>query len=300
MIFAAIVIAWAGYLVPTALRRHDQASKARSIDRFSSAMRVLARRTTLSGGRVVVAPPRSGSRLLGPEPIEEPEPETVRVRPSREALRAAAARRRRVLAGLASLTLIVLVVAVAGVLPLWSVVLPLVAIAGFLVVARRSVRRASEDYWVEVEARPADATNVVRRAATRVEAAAGNPSDGDADKEPTVGLAREELAAAVLASAPAEPERMVAVTVKTADGGSLWDPLPVTLPSYVDAPAAKRTMRTIDLSGPDTWSSGREPEPANAPQQADAVAETAPVAGVADAGSEAAEPAEEPAQAVNG
>lgn len=296
MIFAAIVIAWAGYLVPTALRRHDQASKARSIDRFSSAMRVLARRTTLSGGRVVVAPPRTGTRLLGPEPIEEPEPETVRVRPSREVLRAAAARRRRVLAGLAAVTLIVLVVAVAGVLPLWSVVLPLVAIAGFLLAARRSVRRASEDYWVEAEARPADATNVVRRAATRVEAAAGKPSDGDADKEPTVGLAREELAAAV-ASAPAEPERMVAVTVKTADGGSLWDPLPVTLPSYVDAPAAKRTMRTIDLSGPDTWSSGREPEPAKDAQQADAAAESPPVA---DAGSEAAEPAQEPAQAVNG
>ena len=46
-----------------------------------------------------------------------------------------------------------------------------------------------------------------------------------------------------------------AVVVPTEDGGSLWDPLPVTLPTYVSKPKAKRTVRTIDLGEPGTWTS---------------------------------------------
>ncbi len=38
----------------------------------------------------------------------------------------------------------------------------------------------------------------------------------------------------------------------------MWDPLPVTLPTYVDkAPAARRTVRTIDLDSTGVWTSGR-------------------------------------------
>jgi len=48
-----------------------------------------------------------------------------------------------------------------------------------------------------------------------------------------------------------------AVAVATDDGGSLWDPLPMTLPTYVTKPKARRTVRTIDLNEPDTWTSGR-------------------------------------------
>lgn len=32
--------------------------------------------------------------------------------------------------------------------------------------------------------------------------------------------------------------------------GSLWDPVPVTMPTYVQKPLAPRTVRTIDLSAP--------------------------------------------------
>ena len=39
---------------------------------------------------------------------------------------------------------------------------------------------------------------------------------------------------------------------------SLWDPMPVTLPTYVTAPAAaRRTVRTIDLDSTGVWTSGR-------------------------------------------
>ena len=43
--------------------------------------------------------------------------------------------------------------------------------------------------------------------------------------------------------------------------GTLWDPLPVTLPTYVTKPAAtRRTVRTIDLGEPGAWTSGHTDE----------------------------------------
>jgi hypothetical protein len=44
----------------------------------------------------------------------------------------------------------------------------------------------------------------------------------------------------------------------TADHGTLWDPLPVTLPTYVSKPRATRSVRTIDLSAPGVASSGHD------------------------------------------
>ena len=50
---------------------------------------------------------------------------------------------------------------------------------------------------------------------------------------------------------------MPAVQVPPADP-TLWDPVPVTLPTYVTKPAAgRRTVRTIDLDSTGVWSSGR-------------------------------------------
>jgi hypothetical protein len=44
----------------------------------------------------------------------------------------------------------------------------------------------------------------------------------------------------------------------TTDAGSLWDPLPVTLPTYVSKPRAARSVRTIDLLAPGVSSSGHD------------------------------------------
>ena len=39
---------------------------------------------------------------------------------------------------------------------------------------------------------------------------------------------------------------------------AMWDPVPVTLPTYVTKPAAtRRTVRTIDLDDTGVWTSGR-------------------------------------------
>ena len=38
----------------------------------------------------------------------------------------------------------------------------------------------------------------------------------------------------------------------------LWNPVPVTLPTYVSKPAAeRRSVRTIDLDATGVWTSGR-------------------------------------------
>jgi Flp pilus assembly protein TadB len=238
--FAIVVVAWAMYLVPLALRRHDQAARSRSIDRFSSTMRVLSRRN--DDDRVV----RPSLRPDAPEAVV-----AELERPTRAAMKAAAARRRRVVIVLVAATLIVATVSVIGYLPVWSAAVPVVLLVGFLWLARRQVRVANEAYWSYVAARRPEATNVIRRSAVRVDASHGVQREAADDSEPTVTLTAEQVAAAAAAE-----EHVVAVSIQTADGESLWDPLPVTLPTYVDKPVAKRTIRTIELSDPGLFSSG--------------------------------------------
>jgi hypothetical protein len=60
------------------------------------------------------------------------------------------------------------------------------------------------------------------------------------------------------AAAHLDEERVLAVSVTTADGESLWDPLPVTLPTYVDKPVARRSVRTIDLGSEGVYSAGHD------------------------------------------
>jgi hypothetical protein len=285
VIYGAIVVAWAAYLVPLALRRHDEASRSRSIERFSSAMRVLARRGSgpdlaaaggglASGERVVLAPKRRDRRVLPPEPAPRPEPERMLITPprNRAAERAAAARRRRVLSMLVTVTVVVGLAALVGLAPRWWVGVPVLLIVGFLVVARFSVRRATKPYWVEAPAPEQSSAVVVRRSPVRVDAGredGDDVEDDPADEEPTIALTPAQRAKA--AGRSFRPR--VAVSATSPDGGSLWDPVPVTLPTYVSAPPAPRTVRTVDLGRPNGRPAAKSVEPA-----ADAPAADAPTA----------------------
>ncbi|MEQ4523004.1 MAG: hypothetical protein ABN473_09545, partial [Nocardioides kribbensis] len=62
-IFLALAVAWAVYLVPKALRHHDEVTRSRSVERFSQSMRVLARREPVDrrDARLVVQPGRAPS-----------------------------------------------------------------------------------------------------------------------------------------------------------------------------------------------------------------------------------------------
>ena len=301
IIYGTIVVAWAAYLVPLALRRHDQAARSRSVDRFAATMRVLSRHGATTSGRVVVTPPRPVDRVLSPGLVRTGST-AVGVpsrRPSRAALAAAARRRRRVLVGLLIGTAVVAVAAALGFLPLWSLSVPIAMVAGFLVIARRQVRRMSDSYWVESRTAVPGPSNVIRYGSTRVEATHGATTHGarthgvamNPDDEPTVPLDADHLKIAVAAL---DQERSVAVPLPTADGGSLWDPLPIMLPTYVDKPVAQRTIRTVELGGPATVPSGRAAEPTEPAAPANAALHTP------EAVEESEPVGAEPARAVNG
>lgn len=234
VIYGAIVLAWATYLVPLALRRDEQAARSRSVERFSSAMRVLVSR----GSRVAPVSRRTTAPPVASSLAElEPEPARMLVTPraDRAAERAAAARRRMVLYVLMSLALLCGLLSVAGVLPWWSFVAPVALIAGFLVVARQSVRKANAPYWVDLEPSIASTVTVGTDSVGAETQLVEERSDGEQDDaEQTIALTAAQRAA--VASGP-----------RVANGSTLWDPLPVTLPTYVDAPVARRAFRTIEI-----------------------------------------------------
>ena len=248
-----LAVAWAVYLIPKALKHHDEVARTRSVDRFSTAMRVLARREPVDrrNARLVVTPPRSTQRVLVPSRpatdesgAERPTASRRNVAARRAAARAAARRRRHVTFTLLGSDLVVVVLAAFAVVPWWSVAIPVSLTVLYLWLCRRQVRRENDALWTPETAAP----EVAPRRAIRVDTAYGTvpavSEDFSADED-TVQIPVAEL-------------ETVAVSVETTDGGSLWDPLPVTLPTYVNKARAARTVRTIDLGAPGTWSSGRD------------------------------------------
>ncbi len=299
IIFVVLALAWAVYLIPKALKHHDEIARTRSIDRFSTAMRVLARREPVNrrDSRLVVTPARPADfpRMLVPgrpagqsaaavaavvaSAAAPQTDETVRrqaVAPTqrRAAARAAARRRRHILIFLLAVDLGVVGVAAFALLPWWSVAIPVVLTLVYLVLCRRQVSRANDALWTPDDESGGTDTDVAPRRAIRVEAPYGTPRSSRNDQgfdevspdEDTVAISAVAVSAALDAASAEEADlaaarvvavETVAVSVPTVDGGSLWDPLPVTLPTYVGKSRAARTVRTIDLSEPGTWSSGR-------------------------------------------
>jgi hypothetical protein len=226
LIFVALAVAWAAYLIPKALRHHEDVVRGRSVDRFSHSMRVLARREPVSAkaARLVVTPPRDEVRRVAP-PSPEEQPAA-----RRSATHRATRRRRRVL-GVLLLALAATVTAAALHRLAWPyVAIPVALLVTWLVACRLMVRR--ERSWQPVDLVDQDLT--------------GEISAVPADAAPT-------------AERPAE----------TRDP-KLWDPVPVTLPTYVSKPPARRTVRTIDLDSTGVWTSGRTEADAALAREAEA------------------------------
>ncbi len=94
---------------------------------------------------------------------------------------------------------------------------------------------------------------------TPVEPAAGEPTP---DESPAAAESWDDDAPTGQTPAIADP--------------SLWDPMPVTLPTYVGKPAAeRRTVRTIDLDSTGVWTSGRTDVDSQIARDADDAARTA-------------------------
>ena len=231
MIFAAIAIAWLAYLVPHFVRRRDDertedVEEGDLTDRFADSIRIV----------------RHGTAPLLDQDLEEIEAFEVSTPHTRQAAindlrrleQLAASRRRRVLLGLMAVLSAVVGVCAVDLIPWWSVAIPGGLLLIFVVVARFSVHQMRKS----LDARYAQITQ--------------------GSNETTVFLSRKEMAARVAAATP------TTTTSEVAKPGVLWDPVPITMPTYVSKPLAPRTVRTIDLSGPGVTSSARQQHPVTA------------------------------------
>ncbi len=228
MIFAAIAIAWLAYLVPHFVRRRndDPGIESDPADRFSENVYIVRHGTA----------PLLDQDLA---PIAEYEVSTPLTRRAgiadlRRLDRLAATRRRRVLLGLMALISAVIGMCAVDWLPWWSVAVPGGMLVAFFVAARISVhlmRRSLDDRYHAIMAGGHEKTVFLSRKKSDDTAEEQKPADKPVAEEP-------------------KPV-----------SGALWDPVPITMPTYVSKPLAPRTVRTIDLSGPDVISSRRPSHP---------------------------------------
>lgn len=256
LIYAVIIVMWAAYFIPRWLRRHEELSESRSVERFDQAMRILSRKEPTPDKRYVVMPPRPEPRRSVP---------AQRSSRRRAAHTSATVRRRRVLAGLLLATLVTTLVTPLSPVPWWG---PLVALGAticylvhlrmqarsnrFVSRTRQAVRKRSRSRIMRFDA-------VERLMAVRRE------------------LAEERAAEERRWQEAEEAERLVREAEETrrreAEAG--WSPVPVPLPTYVTKPVAPRRGPAIDLTNPGTWSQAQaqlsddvpQPRPADVPDR---------------------------------
>lgn len=253
LIYAVIVGLWAVVLVPMWLRRHDEVSESRSVDRFQGAMRTLSRRSAAGDRREVLRHRSTPAAAARPDGISASSAPRRPARPARPArVSGAEVRRRRALAVLAGLALLVAVLAVAGLVPWWAVVAPVVLLAGFVARARVAAQRHTARALQERRARAAVARRERDAAVASRHRQAGTSPRAEPAAVPVAGpvvAAVDAVATPVLPVAEPDP-------LYDAVAERVWEPVPVPLPTYVTAPKAPRSVRVIDLTLPGAWTSG--------------------------------------------
>ncbi len=240
LIFVALAVAWAVYLIPKALEHHEEGARTRTVERFSMTLRILGRREPISRRKArlvaagatpsdakVVSERRRSSTATA---LEGPRPAAVR----RSAAARAARRRLRVV------TLILVANAVVAALAYFKIfdwvwcAVPVGVLMVWLVACRLMVRRERAE---------------LPRRRIPAEPATQEPKD-----------ATDEIVRVDAELPPVESER---------DGDS-WDPVSVPLPTYVSKPVAPRSVSTIDLDSTGVWSSGRSASDSALAREADA------------------------------
>jgi hypothetical protein len=273
LIVLGIVGIWILVLVPMWLNRHDADSASRSMDSFSTAMRVLSRRPPARPDRRYVVMPRRDS--WGATVDNHPDATTQgrfgaegrfgarpRLRLPRLTGRRAAvstgsrpisgrarvlARRRRIALAFAVLTIGLAVSAFVLHTSWWLEVAADLLLAGYLVHLRNEAIRVAD--------------NRRRRMARAARLANGSPSLDYAVRSRDTAVGRRVVGAG------SDVDALVGITAASASGtenGSRWEPVPVPLPTYVSKPVVQRPAAsapradvesgtTIDLTRPGTW-----------------------------------------------
>jgi hypothetical protein len=280
LIFAVIVGAWAAYLVPMWLRRQDELNEARPTERFSTALRLLTRgrlgaaaarddgpaadeaRPDADGDEGATATPDFSADVrayaepvtMPPAPVPSPKsakspkasggsrpvkpPETGKPAQISAARAKVLARRRR------TTMVLFLAFTLGGVFALssgpgllWLPAIPAALLLAYVIHVRRQEHRR---YAVALDRRRAE--EAARRLRERAQAsAAARPAEAE----------REQPARAVVE----QTDHAEWVDQQRRPGTApTWDPAPVPLPTYVNAPVAPRRTRG---GGPSTWSPDR-------------------------------------------
>jgi hypothetical protein len=251
LIVAFVVTVWAAYFVPLALRRYDEAHEQSALETLSPLSRVIRRS------------PDPDQLRDEASHVEVAPVESERAGRSRSAARLAARRRRRVLVTLVFANAIVAGLAGPGyaVIPLWSIAIPLGFLVAWLVACRVQVRH---EYGIAApRARVSHAAPKVakRLKVSKHGSAAAQGEDTvevflGANAEDVDPTRRHVMEDAELEADALEEHLVIAVPSAASHGEMVWDPLPVTLPTYVTKPRAGRTVRTIDFDAPGAWTSG--------------------------------------------
>lgn len=270
LVFVVILAVWAVYLVQHWVRRRDHLATARSVDRFSEAMRVLERRRSLpvpeaaTHPRSYAASPLRPARpgrpqvvVKGPHPVSG----ATAVAPSRDHRRHRSAARLRAGALLTGwLSMVVLVgLAIAGVTERWTAMVGVVACGLSVALVRWSVarERAARRAPAARRAAPARRATAPRRVPVPRRAPATRPAptarpvaaEGEIPVAASGGgheFSAQSVAATLRTGVRHEPARTVAPAAQS--GPELYDlhaveaslaEVPVGAPQARPAPAAE-------------------------------------------------------------
>jgi hypothetical protein len=250
LIYAVIIGMWAAYFIPRWLRRHEELSEARSVEKFDQAMRILSRKEATPDQRYVVMPPRPDQPQRAAAPSR---------RGTRRPSRSVAIRRRRVLAGLLLTTLVVGVATPLSPLPWWSPIVAVGTVFAFLAHLRRQARTSREVSRFREAVRRRSRSRLIRfEAVERLRAVRRELAEERAEEERRWREAEQ-----------AEQRLREAEERARAAAEAGWNPVPVPLPTYVNKPVVPRRGPTIDLTNPGAWTEAQAATagPASAPPQ---------------------------------
>jgi hypothetical protein len=226
LIFVALAVAWAVYLIPKALEHHEEGARTRTVERFSARLRILGRREPVSRRKarlVTSAAAPATTERTSSRRTPTPELTAEQLRARRRAAARAAKRRLRVVSLILVATVAVAAVAYFKVIDwVWCTV-PVGVLVVWLVACRLMVKRE----------------RAVLRPRARIPAELPTDQPSDATGE----IARVDVAAPGADATERDPDS--------------WDPVSVPLPTYVSKPVAARSVSTIDLDSTGVWSSGR-------------------------------------------
>lgn len=267
VIFVALALAWAAYLVPKALAQAEDEERTRSVTRFSRRMRVLLRQegpATAGESDTADADASADGDVLEVEYDEVVErvrlsPRELRFR--REVAREAAQRRRRVLGVVVGINVVVAVLAAVGVVGWAWQAGPVILLVTWLTACRLMVRG-------ELAADLAERT-VVRRV-PRAGAADRSPAPSAAVPSTTASVTPDDVLVVENEQGFHEvaDEAETSTIPVTSPAAAMWDPVPMMLPTYVGKPNAPRGAGRLDLDSTGSWSSGRNEEDSRLAQEA--------------------------------